>query len=105
MTLLQPAPEAPGTDVPALLHPFTKPSLSSDCSVRMVRGEGAAVFDDAGGRYVDAMAWLWYCNVGHARGEVVDAVTRQMRELETYHCFERFAGPRGFRHQIGRAHV
>jgi len=94
MTGLQPAPEAPGTDVPALLHPFAKPSLSSQCFVRMVRGEGAAVFDDAGGRYVDAMASLWYCNVGHARSEVVDAVTRQMRELETYHCFERFAGPR-----------
>ena len=60
----------------------------------MVRGEGAAVFDDAGRRYVDAMASLWYCNVGHARSEVVDAVTLQMRELETYHCFERFAGPR-----------
>jgi len=94
MTGLQPTPEAPGTDVPALLHPFAKPSLSSQCFVRMVRGEGAAVFDDAGGRYVDAMASLWYCNVGHARSEVVDAVTRQMRELETYHCFERFAGPR-----------
>jgi len=94
MTLLQPAPAAPGTDVPALLHPFAKPSLSSDCFVRMVRGEGAAVFDDASRRYVDAMASLWYCNVGHARSEVVDAVTRQMRELETYHCFERFAGPR-----------
>jgi len=94
MTGLQPGPVAPGTDVPALLHPFAKPSLSSQCFVRMVRGEGAAVFDDAGRRYVDAMASLWYCNVGHARGEVVDAVTRQMRELETYHCFERFAGPR-----------
>ena len=94
MTLLQPAPEATGSDVPALLHPFAKPSLSSHCFVRMVRGEGAAVFDDAGRRYVDAMASLWYCNVGHARSEVVDAVTRQMRELETYHCFERFAGPR-----------
>jgi len=94
MTLLQPAPEATGSDVPALLHPFAKPSLSSHCFVRMVRGEGAAVFDDAGRRYVDAMASLWYCNVGHARSEVVDAVTRQMRELETYHCFERFARPR-----------
>jgi len=40
------------------------------------------------------MASLWYSNVGHARSEVVDAVTRQMREFETYHCFERFAGPR-----------
>ena len=81
------------TGVPALLHPFAKPAAPADRFVRMVRGTGALVFDEHGRRYVDAMASLWYCNVGHARPEVVDAITRQLRELETYHCFERFAGP------------
>ena len=32
------------------------------------------VYDEAGTPYVDAMASLWHCNVGHARREVVDAV-------------------------------
>ena len=76
---------------PALLHPFAKPAATD--FVRLVRGEGAIVWDDAGKRYVDAMASLWYCNVGHGRTEIADAVAAQMRELETYHCFEKFAGP------------
>jgi len=87
------SPGARAGAVPALLHPFAKPAADAAGFVRMVRGEGALVFDERGRRYVDAMASLWYCNVGHARPEVVDAVTRQMRQLETYHCFERFAGP------------
>jgi adenosylmethionine-8-amino-7-oxononanoate aminotransferase len=62
--------------------------------VRIVRGEGALVYDDRGTRYVDGLASLWHCNVGHGRAEIADAVARQMRELETYHCFEMFSNPR-----------
>lgn len=76
---------------PTLLHPFARPAATD--FVRFVRGEGAVVWDEHGKRYVDAMASLWYCNVGHGRAEVADAVAGQMRELETYHCFEKFAGP------------
>ena len=76
-----------------LLHPFAKPAAGTDTFVRMVRGEGAVVWDDRGRRYVDAMASLWYCNVGHGRREVADAVSAQMLELEAYHCFERFSHP------------
>ncbi len=77
-----------------LLHPFAKPAADASSFTTMVRGEGALVFDREGRRYVDAMASLWHCNVGHARPEVVDAVARQMGELETHHCFERFSNPR-----------
>lgn len=77
-----------------LLHPFAKPAAPAASFTRIVRGEGALVFDDEGRRYVDAMASLWHCNVGHARPEVVEAVAAQLRELETYHCFERFSNPR-----------
>jgi adenosylmethionine-8-amino-7-oxononanoate aminotransferase len=75
----------------ALLHPFARPAATDFISV--VRGEGAAVWDSHGKRYVDGLASLWYCNVGHGRPEVVDAVADQMRRLETYHCFERFTTP------------
>ncbi len=78
----------------ALLHPFAKPAAPADGYTSMVRGEGALVFDSSGRRYVDAMASLWHCNIGHARREVGDAVARQLAELETYHCFERFTNPR-----------
>ena len=77
-----------------LLHPFAKPAAHADSFSTMVRGEGALVFDATGRRYVDAMASLWHCNVGHARPEVADAVAAQLAQLETYHCFERFSNPR-----------
>jgi adenosylmethionine-8-amino-7-oxononanoate aminotransferase len=73
----------------ALLHPFARPAATD--FVRMVRGSGAVVWDDQGKRYVDGLASLWYCNVGHARAEIAEAVARQMQVLETYHCFERFS--------------
>ncbi len=60
---------------PTLLHPFARPT--AERFVPIVRGEGAAVFDADGRRYVDGLASLWYCNVGHGRAEIVDAVTQQ----------------------------
>jgi adenosylmethionine-8-amino-7-oxononanoate aminotransferase len=77
-----------------LLHPFAKPAADASSFTRYVRGTGALVFDDAGKRYVDAMASLWYCNVGHGRTEVGAAVAAQIAELENYHLFERFVNPR-----------
>jgi putrescine---pyruvate transaminase len=72
----------------AFLHPFTKPG--ADRFLTIVRGEGATVWDAQGRDYVDGMASLWYCNIGHGRAEVVDAVATQMRRIAAYHTFERF---------------
>jgi adenosylmethionine-8-amino-7-oxononanoate aminotransferase len=74
-----------------VLHPFARPAATD--FVRIVRGEGAAVFDDTGKRYVDAMASLWYCNVGHGRAEIADAIAEQARTLGAYHLFEKFTNP------------
>ena len=92
MTLLSPTVATATTTGPGpLLHPFARPAAGAGSFLRLVRGEGAAVWDDTGARYVDAMASLWYCNVGHGRAEIADAVAAQMRRLETYHCFEKFS--------------
>ncbi|WP_052666233.1 aspartate aminotransferase family protein [Nitriliruptor alkaliphilus] len=72
----------------AFLHPFTRPS--ADGFLTIMRGEGATVWDAHGRSYVDGMASLWYCNIGHGRGEIADAVATQMRQLAGYHTFERF---------------
>jgi adenosylmethionine-8-amino-7-oxononanoate aminotransferase len=72
----------------AFLHPFARPLVRDVLTI--VRGEGAAVFDADGRRYVDAMASLWYCNVGHGRAEIADAVAEQLRRLAAFHTFERF---------------
>jgi adenosylmethionine-8-amino-7-oxononanoate aminotransferase len=72
----------------SFLHPFARPA--ADHFVDIVRGEGATVWDAEGNRYVDALASLWYCQVGHGRAEIADAVGRQMRRIEAFHTFEMF---------------
>jgi adenosylmethionine-8-amino-7-oxononanoate aminotransferase len=79
---------------PALLHPFARPAAEPGDFITLVRGEGASVVDAQGRRYVDAMASLWHCNVGHGRPEVAAAVAAQLAELETFHCFEKFGNLR-----------
>lgn len=70
------------------LHPFASPARPS--FVEVARGEGALLWTTDGAELIDAMASLWYCNVGHGRTEIADAVADQMRTLETYSCFEPF---------------
>lgn len=72
----------------AFLHPFARPAATD--FLTLVRGEGALVFDDAGRDYVDAMASLWFCDVGHGRREIADAVAEQLRTLAAFHTFDRF---------------
>ena len=69
-------------------HPFADMhAVERDGATTLVRGEGAYVVDDAGRRYLDATASLWYCNVGWGRVEIADAVAAQMRELPAYSAF------------------
>lgn len=77
-----------------LLHPFARPAAGRNSFTRIIRGEGALIYDETGRRYVDAMASLWYCNVGHGRKEIARAVADQIEKLENYHLFERFVNPR-----------
>ncbi|HEV7846473.1 MAG TPA: aspartate aminotransferase family protein [Thermoleophilaceae bacterium] len=56
----------------------------------IVRGEGAYVWDAEGNRVFDAPASLWYCNIGHGREEVAEAVKRQIVQLESYHSFQQY---------------
>ena len=78
------------TDLPAFLHAFARPAAGREAFIKIVSGEGAIVHDDVGNRYVDALGSLWYCNVGHGRTEIIDAVAEQMRTLEAFHTFDRF---------------
>ena len=73
---------------PSFLHPFAKPTRESFITV--VRGEGASLFTPEGRELIDGMASLWYCAVGHGRRSIADAVYTQMKDLETYSCFEPF---------------
>lgn len=78
----------------ALLHPFSPPVMPEGDFIDIVRGQGSLVYDAAGKDYVDAMANLWLCQVGHGRTEIIDAVTAQMHQMEAYNTFAPFTnGP------------
>jgi putrescine---pyruvate transaminase len=72
----------------ALLHPFAKPTGTD--WITITRGQGSVVWDENGRSYIDAMASLWFCNVGHGRLEIADAVMAQMKKIAAYHCFDPF---------------
>jgi putrescine---pyruvate transaminase len=80
------------TELPAFLHSFAKPSRTD--FVRLVRGNGAVVWDASGRELIDGMASLWYCAVGHGREEIANAVASQITTLEAYSTFDPFTnGP------------
>lgn len=49
--------------------------------ITLVRGSGAHVWDSEGREYVDLLAGIAVCAVGHAHPRVVEAVTRQLATL------------------------
>jgi adenosylmethionine-8-amino-7-oxononanoate aminotransferase len=77
------------SDTPAFLHPFAAPRRTDYLTI--VGGKDAELWDDTGKRYVDAMASLWYMNIGYGREEVADTVRRELATLGAYHTFERFS--------------
>jgi adenosylmethionine-8-amino-7-oxononanoate aminotransferase len=73
---------------PSFLHPFAKPTRET--FVRIVRGEGAVLWDADGRELIDGMASLWYCAIGHGRQEMADAIAAQAAQLAAYSCFDPF---------------
>jgi len=55
--------------------------------VIIARGRDIWVWDDAGNRYLDGTASLWYANVGHGRPEIAEAIARQLELIESYSTF------------------
>src|SRR5581483_2928257 len=90
----QPAPGGVAvTSEAAMWNPFANMASLAGHAVTIVRGEGAWVFDDHGRAYLDALASLWYCNVGHGRAELAEAASAQMRQLAAYNTFEPYTNP------------
>lgn len=74
-------------------NPSANMGALRDGGVTIVRGQGSTVFDERGRAYLDAIGGLWYCNIGHGRGEVAKAVAEQMRALAVYQTFEFYKNP------------
>lgn len=73
-----------------LWHPFANMAEVKQQQFLVDRAEGVWIYDRAGKPYLDATAGLWYCNVGHGRAEIADAVAAQLRRLDAYFVFNDF---------------
>ena len=76
------------------LHPFTDhKDLHEKKSLIITRADGVYIFDADGNKILDGMSGLWCVNAGYGRDKLVDAATRQMRELPYYNSFFQCAHP------------
>jgi adenosylmethionine-8-amino-7-oxononanoate aminotransferase len=61
---------------------FTRLSAYSDHEIPViVRGDGCYVYDGHGNRYLDGLSALFCVNIGHGRGDLVQAGAEQAKEL------------------------
>ena len=74
----------------SLLHPFAEAGKSESEFINVVSAEGSTFTDDNGKIYIDGMASLWYCHVGHGRAEIINAITAQLNKLDAYNIFDPF---------------
>ncbi|MDJ1370208.1 aspartate aminotransferase family protein [Gulosibacter molinativorax] len=67
------------------------PTVLAGSQTVIVKGDGAYIVTADGQRLLDAAGGLWYANVGHGREEIAEAAAAQLRTLETWHIFGRYA--------------
>jgi putrescine---pyruvate transaminase len=84
-------PDISGTQ--CMWNPFANMATFAEHAVSIVGGKASTVVDADGRAYLDAIASLWYCNVGYGRTELAEAAAAQMRELSAFQTFEFFTNP------------
>lgn len=76
------------------LPPFTDYKALNAKGTRIItKASGVYLWDSEGHKILDAMAGLWCVNLGYGCEELVEAATRQMRELPYYNLFFQTAHP------------
>ncbi len=81
-------------DAAHYLHPFTDfKGLANKGSRVIVKADDIYLWDSDGRKILDAMSGLWCVNVGYGRQELIDAATRQLKELPFYNSFFQTATP------------
>lgn len=79
-------PTVDSTGSSSLWHPFSSSAAIGDPFV-VDRAEGVWLWTEEGERVLDATASLWYCNIGHCRPEMAEAIAKQAGRLDAYHLF------------------
>ncbi len=81
-------------DARHFLHPFTDfAALAKKGSRIITRGEGIYLWDSEDNKVLDAMSGLWCVNVGYGQQTLIDAASKQMKELPFYNAFFQTATP------------
>ncbi len=81
-------------DAAHFLHPFTDfQSLAQKGSRVITRADNIYLWDSEGKKILDAMSGLWCVNVGYGQQALIDAATRQLKELPFYNAFFQTATP------------
>ncbi|MEK8033948.1 aspartate aminotransferase family protein [Ideonella sp. DXS29W] len=94
MTNLRTTKDWQAADSAHFLHPFTDfASLAKKGSRIITKAEGIYLWDSEGHKILDAMSGLWCVNVGYGQQSLIDAATRQMKELPFYNAFFQTATP------------
>ncbi len=74
-------------DSEVIWHPYTPMKIMPE-AIAIVKGEGVYLFDEAGNKYIDAVASWWVNLHGHSHPYIAKKVSEQLQLLE--HCM--FAG-------------
>ena len=53
----------------------------------LTRGEGHYVYNTRGKRYINANSGTWNFSIGYGREEIIEAASKQMRELAFASCW------------------
>ncbi|HEY4135043.1 MAG TPA: aspartate aminotransferase family protein [Alphaproteobacteria bacterium] len=75
-------------DIASVLHPYTNLEAHEKTGPLVITGgDGVHVIDDAGNRYIEAMAGLWCASLGFSERRLAEAAMTQMTKLPYYHLF------------------
>lgn len=75
-------------DIAYHLHPYTNARKhEAEGPLVIVKGKGVHVYDEQGKSYIEGMAGLWSTALGFGEERLIEAATKQMRELPYYHTF------------------
>ena len=74
-----------------LIHPLVSMRGHERRGPTLLRtGKGVWVEDIQGGRYLDGFAGLWCVNVGYGQDSIVEAATKQMKQMPYATCYFHF---------------
>ena len=75
-------------DVEALIHPYTNLARHREVGPLILeRAKGIYVYDNRGRDYIDGLAGLWCVSLGYNEERLIEAATKQMRDMPYAHIF------------------